>query len=149
MNRLLILILTLYASPASAGCDANAKEAFPEFLSRFISGKAYATNRTIYPHVVIRHEYEINRSGYGKDLYKEIKTINTKEMDASFPPLADFMKANSMEYRQKTLSSLAATVDIFKPNTDWILSYHFTRIGNCWYLKKVEVNPPPFPVQPL
>ena len=137
MYRLIcLLFLAIFSSIAQGKCDASSQEKFQDFFLQFASSKSFATSRTIYPHVVIRHEYGVDERG--REVDEKVKTIVTKQMDESYPALFDYMKTNALKYKQKSLSASKATVEIFKPDSDWLLSYYFKRKGKCWYLAGVE-----------
>ncbi len=137
MNRLIcFLFLVMCGSLAQGKCDASSQEEFPDFFSKFASSKLFAAGRTIYPHVVIRHDYGLDERG--KEVDKKIKTFVTREIDASYPALSDYMRANSLEYKQKSQSTSKAVVEVFKPDSDWLFSYRFMRKGKCWYLTEIE-----------
>ena len=129
-------LLIAFVSASYAKCEATTKESFVVFFPRFAASKVFATDRTIYPSKTIRHEYGLDSRG--KDVDVSVETVVTKKMDARYPSIGEFMKTNSMESKQKSLSSSNAVVDIFKPDSDWLLSYHFQLRGKCWYLYHIE-----------
>jgi hypothetical protein len=136
MRTISFFVLIAFVSASYAKCEVATKESFDDFFPRFAASKDFATDRTIYPSKTIRHEYGLDSQGKGVDV--SVETVVTKKMDAPYPPIGEFMKTNSMESKQKSLSSRHAVVDIYKPNSDWLLSYHFQLKGRCWYLHHIE-----------
>jgi hypothetical protein len=119
-----------------AKCQVTTVERFASFFTQFADGKEFASNRTLYPLKVIRNEYGVDANG--KDEQKKVESMVSKAADASYPTLHVFMQTNSLKSELKTLSSRSAVVEVFKPDTDWLLTYHFQRRGNCWHLQQIE-----------
>lgn len=138
MRRLsfFLLMAIVFVSPSQARCKATTQEAFDVFFPQFAASKDFATDRTIYPLKTIRHKYGLDAQGKGVDI--SVETLIAKKLDASYPPIGEFMKTNSMKSKQRSLSLRSSVVDIFKPDSDWVLSYHFQLKGRCWYLHHVE-----------
>ncbi|MEN6630641.1 MAG: hypothetical protein ABFC42_13475, partial [Sulfuricella sp.] len=97
--------------------------------------KTFAISRTPYPTTTIRHEYGLED---GKGVDTKIKVKVTKAMDAATPTIEQILQRNSMAFELKSRSSRAAVIEVFKPGTDWLLSFHFVAKGNCWYLDHIE-----------
>lgn len=134
--RTIILLALMALAPASyAQCEAQAKEPFADFFTRFAASKAFAINRTLYPTKTIRHEYGLED---GKEVHDKVETTVTRVMDATSPTITELLQRNSMESKQRSLSSRVAVVEVFKPDSDWLLTYHFQARGNCWYLHHIE-----------
>lgn len=133
--KLPVLLLLLLPLNALADCQRHLPEQFDGFIGRFKREKAFAQARTLYPTYSLRHEY-----GYedGKEVHSTDKTVISKEEDAVTPPMSVFARENGLRLRTTRLSKAAATVSMERPETDWLLTYHFARRGNCWYLHHIE-----------
>jgi len=130
--RYLLLLAVLMPLQAQAACKARSPEPFARFFAGFAENKAFAAERTRYPLDVWRHEFGI------QDEPLIVKNKTTREQDAAFPSLGAFARENGMEFTTTALKRSQATVQMAKPGTDWLLTYHFTRGANCWYLERVE-----------
>jgi len=134
--RLLFALLFLFLSNISAAlCNSGVTEDFGIFFAKFSEEKLFAVERTIYPTYTLRNEYGFEN---GKDAHSVVKTLITKSMDVNTPTINEILRKNSMESKVKSLTVSHAVVDIFKPDTDWLLNYHFEVRGACWYLHHIE-----------
>jgi len=134
--RLLLTFLFLVISNTSiALCNSGVDENFGIFLAKFSDEKKFSVNRTLYPTYTLRHEYGVEN---GKEVHSTVKTIITKDDDSATPTIAEILRINSMETKVKSTNSTNAVVNVYKPDTDWLLSYHFKLRGSCWYLHHIE-----------
>jgi chlorite dismutase len=141
MRRAYIFATVVAFAPISfAKCQVTTIERFAPFFSQFADSKEFADNRTLYPLKVTRNEYGVDANGRNASL--KIQSMVSKAENASYPTLSVFMQTNSLESKRKTLSSRSAVVEVFRPDSDWLLSYHFQRRSNCWYLLRVEDHSP-------
>lgn len=132
---MLLLLLLLLPLTALADCRRHSPEQFDGFVDRFTREKAFALARTLYPTYSLRHEYGHED---GKKVHSTVKTVISKEVDARTPPMDVFARENGLRLRTTRLSKGAASVSMDRPETDWLLSYHFARQGHCWYLHHIE-----------
>ena len=133
MRLLLIASLMLPAS-ALATCRSGAAEPFARFLDTFGRDKAFAVTRTEYPLTLLKHDDSHEEEG-GR---ATVKTQVSKRDDAGMPPMAVFARENGLELGTRSLEKTQAVVRMEKPDTDWLLTYHFVRKGACWYLRRIE-----------
>lgn len=129
---LLPLLLPIFAQ---AECKSAAAEPFERFIGAFTENKAFAVSRTHYPLVSLRHEvsYEEDR-----EILSAVETYISKAKDVGHPSMGAFAHDNAMQLRTSELQKRSATVRMEKPDTDWLLTYHFVRKGPCWYLQRIE-----------
>jgi len=130
--RTLLMLALLAPLQAQAACKARTPEPFAPFFKAFAQDKAFAAQRTRYPLDVWRHEFDI------EDKPLIVKNKTTREQDAGLPSAGAFAQENGMELTTTALKRGQATVRMAKPDTDWLLTYHFARAKNCWRLERIE-----------
>jgi hypothetical protein len=131
-----VLLLPLIAQ---AECMSNAPEPFGKFINVFARDKAFATSRTRYPISVLRHELG---STNGDEKYDMVDTTVSKAEDAATPTIETIVRNTGLEMSTSMLNKANATVELAKPETDWLVTFHFERKGHCWYLKRIEDHSP-------
>lgn len=109
-----------------AQCESRGPEPFLVFVETFRRGKAFAINRTKYPLLLLRH-------GPAEPGVNATNTRIRAADDTSTPALADYTRAAGLQ-----LSISSVTVRTEKPDSDWLLTYHFVRKDGCWFLERVE-----------
>jgi hypothetical protein len=135
VRHLITLLLFCFAAPVLAQCKSFPTEPFQEFIAKFSESKPFAATRTIYPTYTLRHEFgEVN----GKETTCTVKTPVSKTKDEAIPTINQVLARNQMAMEFKELKKRKATVAVFKPDTDWLLTYHFVERQGCWYLHHVE-----------
>lgn len=135
MKVLASMLLLALPFTATAQCKATERENFPEFIAKFAEQKSFATARTIYPSYTLRHEYGIEDD---KGIDSVIKTPVSKDADAKESTMNEFVRRNGMKLITKSPKGRQAIVEMSKEGTDWLLTYHFIRQGNCWFLHHIE-----------
>jgi hypothetical protein len=133
---LAVIVVPLCATAAAAGCASQQPEDFNRFLARFMAERPFAVGRTLYPLDVVRHEVGLTADGQPEDT--RVRRFVTRQEDAAQPSLRDHIVANALDHKVQRLQRRLAEVDVFKPDTDWLVSYHFRRQGACWFLRRVE-----------
>lgn len=134
--RLLLTLLLLFSSAQSlAQCKSVTVEPFQDFISKFSESKPLALSRTIYPTYTLRHEYGVEN---GKEVASAVKTRVSKTQDESTPSIKQILAKNQMAMEVKEVQRKRATVNVFKPDSDWLLTYHFIERQGCWYLHHIE-----------
>lgn len=124
------------APTAIAGeCHSSQPEAFPRFFEQFAADKPFSVSRPVYPGYVVRHDVEAEMENPGAHT---VRIPVSREDDAATPTIAEQVRKNGMRTRIRELSSTQAVIELFKPDTDWLLSYHFESRRGCWYLHHVE-----------
>jgi hypothetical protein len=116
-------------------CDSKQTENFSRFFSSFSSDKAFAINRTIYPFVTTRYEYRMED---GKQQITERRRKVAKQDDAKYPPLDEYMKSIGLEPKPQEVSEKEAVVELSKPGSSGLLTYHFSLMRGCWYLREIR-----------
>jgi hypothetical protein len=126
-------LITLSA-PAFA-CDPKQPEDFSRFFSTFSSDKAFAISRTIYPSIRTRYEYRLEE---GKQQITERRQKVAKQDDAKYPPLDEYMKSIGLEPKPQEVSAKETVVELSKPGSSGLLTYHFSLMRGCWYLREIQ-----------
>lgn len=138
MRALLAVILVLLCPTISIAdsCKAVDREEFSSFLSRFMKDHSFSVSRTLFPLKSLKWEYGLD--GDGKDDSAPRRSLISKlEYEKSLSP-ATSMKKNGLAFKIKGIKPRSAIVEVFKPDTGWLESYHFIRKGNCWYLDEFQ-----------
>lgn len=135
MKYLISLVLFVVPLSTLAECKATGRENFAEFFSLFAEQKSFAIARTIYPTYVLRHEYGVEDD---KEVHSVVKTPVSKSTDASSPTMNEFALKNGLQLTTQSQKGKASIVRMEKPDSDWLLTYHFVRRGSCWFLHHIE-----------
>lgn len=125
------LCLCGLASSSLAACHAKTLETFAPFFIRFAADKDFATQRTRYP-------LPVSRLVTGGEQLQKRTEMRSKAQDAGIIVLDDAARNNGLVQKQVEQTSSSAVMQVFKPDTDWRVDYHFVLQGNCWYLQKIE-----------
>ncbi|MBS1190554.1 MAG: hypothetical protein H6R10_2346 [Rhodocyclaceae bacterium] len=48
------------------------------------------------------------------------------------------MRENGLVSKIRKLAARIAVVEVFKPDSDWLTTYHFLRKGNCWFFHEYQ-----------
>jgi hypothetical protein len=116
-------------------CGPNEPEDFSGFFTKFADNKTFAMARTVYPVVTVNYEYGIED---GKQQITEVRRHTAKQDDMKYPPLADFLTSMGLESRHQDVSRTGAVVEVFKPGSNGLLTYHFALAGGCWFLREIQ-----------
>jgi hypothetical protein len=137
MRRLACLFfLTLFPLAGSANCSPGAPEPFARFLPDFLASGNFALSRTAIPLRSVRWEYGIDAEGHEQE--KKTVTQLGRQQISRDKSLDDFMRENGLQHKLLKLARDSAEVQIYKPDTDWLLHYHFRLHRGCWQLREVE-----------
>lgn len=134
-----LLTLFLLLNPASSGtesCQAQQTEDFSPFFKTFSQSKPFAIERTITPLKQVVWEYGLDENGKDASIARTVE-VSAAQYKAS-PTLAAYMQENGLTSKTKSTTENIAVVEVFMPASDWLLSYHFVRRGNCWYLQEFQ-----------
>lgn len=131
------LLMPLLVVPAvvQAQCTAAADEPFARFFDTFSGDKAFAMTRTVYPLILLLHPMADDDEVLGNQI---VEKRLARDDDARMEALAPYARDNGLQLSTASLSRTEATVRMEKPDTDWLLTYHFVREGRCWTLRRIE-----------
>jgi hypothetical protein len=136
MHKTILTALALvFTLPSSAMAQCKPGEVFAPFLARFSQDKSFAVTRTLYPMTNLRHEFGHED---GKSVDVVIKTVVTKADDASAPTMKQVQDKYTLDAKTDALSSRAAKVKLFQPDSDFVIDYHFVKRHGCWYLHHID-----------
>ena len=136
-HALISIGMVFYSVASHAGnCGLSKPEDFRQFFSRFSTDKAFSSSRTLYPLRVQRLEYGIDPDS--NDEPKPVRSRVTKEQDAPYPTLDAYMKEHGLISEIIELRPKYAVVQVFMQDSDWLMTYHFRRKGNCWYMTELQ-----------
>jgi hypothetical protein len=122
-------------STSVLACDPRQPEDFSAFFASFSGDKAFAVDRTIYPSLRVRYEYGIEE---GKQQITEVKVRVSKQEDRKYPALGETMKSVGLESTAKEVSRTETVVEVFKPGTNGLVTYHFSLRRGCWFLREIQ-----------
>jgi hypothetical protein len=129
-----LLYFSLPLSAFAQECSSSSQEAFAGFFSEFVSDKAFAVGRTIYPLSVVHWHHGMD----GHDVAPPRRSTREREQDQALPRLSAFMQENSLDANILDVGSRAAIVEVAKEGTSWVMTYHFLRKGGCWFLRELQ-----------
>lgn len=128
-------VLPIVLSGPVLACDSKQPEDFSTFFTKFSGDKAFATSRTIYPSTRTRYEYRMED---GKQQITERRRKVAKRDDANYPSLGEYMQSIGLESKPQEVSGKEAVVELFKPGTRGLLTYHFSLTRGCWFLREIQ-----------
>lgn len=131
----LLMPLPCVTAGAQARCTLTADEPFVRFFDAFSRDKAFAMTRTVYPLVLLLHPMADDDEVLGNQI---VEKRLAQGDDARMEALAPYARDNGLQLSTASLSRTEATVRMEKPDTDWLLTYHFVREGRCWTLRRIE-----------
>lgn len=114
-------------------CTLKEIESFYDFYARFSTDKSFSMQRTIYP---LKNKLWSPDDKTDVAIFKEVYT--KFEDDKTQPPLLTYLRENQLENKFTKRTNKEYLVEVYKPDTDWLLYFHFRRNGNCWFLYEVE-----------
>lgn len=140
MIRTLVLFLLLMCSALATAdnCTVSSPEEFASFFSKFSDNKMFSVERTKFPLRALKWEYGIDSKG--KDESGSRRFNVSKEKYAAMPSISTVIKEQDLTSQIKSVQTRVAVVDVFKESSDWFSSYHFKRVGNCWYLYEYQAH---------
>jgi hypothetical protein len=138
MRALLAAILVLLYPTLSIAdsCKAADPEEFGSYFSKFMEDHGFSVSRTFFPLKALQWEYGLDENGKDDSAPRRFH-ISKLEYEKSLS-LATSMKKNGLAFKIKGVKTRSAIVEVFKPDTGWLMSYHFIRKGNCWFLDEFQ-----------
>jgi hypothetical protein len=128
-----VILALLFPSISLAdGCNATTREDFGSFFSKFREDQGFSVNRTHFPLKAFQWEYGLDENGKDDSAPRRYR-ISKFEYEKS-PSLSASMKKEGLDFKIKSIKARTAIVEVFKPDTGWLMSYRFIRKGNCWFL---------------
>lgn len=129
------LFITLPLTSYSA-CTPAKPEDFTTFLQHFLASGDFALSRTRTPLPLIGWNEDMEAKG-GAHTGKVVRMIGKQEMQLTLP-LTTYLREHGLTHKIARQQTEKVTVQVFKPDTDWLLLYHFRRQQGCWKLWKIE-----------
>ena len=131
-----LCLLLVLPPTGQAACSQDSPEDFAEFLPAFLTSGDFALRRTALPLRSVRWEYGVDAKGRDRT-YKTVSLIPKRQIPHD-KALSAFMGENEMTHQVFKREREKVEVQIFKPDTDWLLHYHFRRRQGCWQLWQIE-----------
>ncbi|MFA7293590.1 MAG: hypothetical protein WC023_15230 [Rhodocyclaceae bacterium] len=130
---LLVMSLTGQASD----CSPQKPEPFDSFLKNFSSAQDFALKRTVFPLRMLKWEFGLDEQG--KDVSAPEKwAISRGEYDG-WPTLSEALKENKqLTSRVGSITAAKVVLEVFQPNTDWLVLFHFRTQKGCWFFWQYE-----------
>ena len=129
---LIALAMLLLAVRPVAACQRTQPEPFAEFLSQFTHSMDFAIARTTFPLRATKLDMQATPEPTAKPVritrtaFKERGTISTQ------------LRQDGLKLRQSELGGKDMQVQVYKPDTGWLVVYHFRLHQNCWQLTRLS-----------
>lgn len=131
-----ILVASCSVQAQAEDCKAKVREQFSAFFSRYETDKQFAISRTTFPLRSLKREFGLDEKG--RDVPSVIRSSISQAQFSASPALSTYAKENGLSSRIKPPAARSAIVEVFKPDTDWLISYHFQLKGSCWFLSEYQ-----------
>lgn len=92
--------------------------------------------RTTFPLRVLKWEYGLDENG--KDESAPVVTYVSKAKYLNSPTISEHMQENKLEAKIKKLTGQVSVVEIYFPDSSWVNTFHFRRIGHCWSFHELQ-----------
>jgi hypothetical protein len=138
MNRFLFVVVCLFVTACSENnaCSVSNPEKFEKFFEHYSGDKVFSSKRTEFPLEVLTWEYGLDESG--KDVSGSTTSLTSESDFEKWPTITEFMAKSPLKYEVKSLTSTAAAVHLFQPDTDYSMLYHFKVVNGCWCMWRFE-----------
>lgn len=138
MKALLLIAVSLITSVAANAieCSPTSPEPFTPFLERFSTELKFAERRVVLPLLVLRWEYGVSEKG--QDESAPVKSFLAKKEYLTWPTLDSYIKSNNLKSVIDNQTRMTAVLKVFKPDTDWLMLYHFKLRHGCWFFWQYE-----------
>ena len=128
-----IVVASLLALSAPAcACSKAQPEVFGNFMAQFIMSMDFALTRASFPLPASRLDMHAGPEPIVKpyrltrEAFKTAGTIGAQE------------KRDGLKTRQHAVGPRSAELHVHKPDTGWLVVYHFHLRNNCWHLRRME-----------
>lgn len=130
VNKTITTLLLLAAAPtALATCPA---QDISFFIQRFSNDEAIQRLFTVVPLVS-----QYLDAAAQPEPERRTRTLERGQIVFPVMPLAEERSERLLGMRLEDVTALSARVDLFKPDTDYLISYFF-RMDDCWRLVKID-----------
>lgn len=130
------LFFTCCLIPGLGAAAPGCVTAFDDFLARFETDRSFQEENTVFPlkHSFINLETDPEPRRVAKALSK---TETTERTDPIFPSPAT-QRTVPFVRAIKSPTQTGRIVQLQKPDTGYLLIYHFRKISGCWKLVEFE-----------
>jgi hypothetical protein len=135
-HRTLLGLLIALPLTSQSACTPAIPEDFASFLPQFLASRELALSRMRTPLPVIRWDESMVAKSQAQT-GKVVRKMGKHEMHPSLP-LATYLRQQGLTHKIARQAPEDVTVQIFKPDTDWLLHYHFRLQRGCWQLWQIE-----------
>ncbi|MGA3846516.1 hypothetical protein ACI2UC_23255 [Ralstonia nicotianae] len=105
---------------------------FPQFLHKFSDDKNTQKSFTKYPLKKYQLDFDV-----APDPRRVVHNLDRHQIQFPVIPSSLERAKQQLKLRIDNVSSSEAKVTLFKPDTDYQISYHFKK-NSCWTLEKIE-----------
>ncbi|MEW5745784.1 MAG: hypothetical protein AB1805_10165 [Nitrospirota bacterium] len=122
--------------PISVSAEPGCVSTFEDFLSKFETDRSFQEENTVFP---LKHSFvDLNADPEPRAVNKPLsKTEVTERINPIFPSPAAQRKVPFVRVI-KSPTQTRSIVQLEKPDTGYLLIYHFHKIGKCWRLVEFE-----------
>ena len=124
-------LLLLVAHTADA-CPRARPEPFAKFLSQFTQSIDFAVSRTSFPLQATKLDVHANPEPAARSFKLTRKAFKNRGT------ISVQSQQDGLKMRQQALGQNTAAVHVYKPDTGWLVVYHFHLQDNCWRLRQVD-----------
>ena len=121
------LLLFSHFTFAQAGCEKN----FDDFLSSISENRNIQEKFISYP---LKYIYIDLQSPEMPLVEKKLSEKDIKTTEFSIYPLKSRQKHHGLVHKIIDKNATSAKVDVFKPETDYLLTFTFQIKSDCWFL---------------
>jgi hypothetical protein len=136
MKPIVFFLLCISISAQAGECSPGKPEPFNSFVQRFAYEPEFAIRRTVFPLRILKWQYGMDENG--KDVSAPERWQITQADFAGWPSLASAMQENGLASRIAVKTGTRAVLEVFRPNTDWLLQFHFRIRNGCWLFWQYE-----------
>ncbi len=124
------------AAVAAPRCTPAKPESFDAFFPRFTTQLGFSNQRMVVPLRFLRWQYGISADGVDES-GTELRWLDPQSAHLT-EPLQTYAQKNKLIFRTQPSAGNTRLVELFLPDSDWLVVYHFKRRAGCWYLWQIE-----------
>ena len=139
-NKRIIAALLLAAAPYGQAAQQGAPAVTPAcpaqdisfFIQRFATDEAIQRVFTVVP--LTSQQLDLDAQ---PEPEQRTRTLQREQITFPVLPLAQERADGDLTMRLEEVTTLSARLDLFKADTDYLISYFF-KLGDCWRLVRID-----------
>lgn len=130
------VLIAAFFFPSLVMAENVCPSSFDEFLSRFERTREFQQENIIYP---LKYSFiDSNANPEPKTVNKRLSKTDVAARKEPIYPSPRDQKAVPLAKELHKHSQVKKSVRLYKPDTGYVLEYHFKKIGECWKLAMFE-----------